>query len=96
MNFPAKNNKVTDLNELSFVESLAIRKENSTNEFKKVENLLKIFYEEKMQTNRDEEKTLKWKYSAIVMDRLFLYLPFIYLIFTFCLCVLSNKNLYQS
>ena len=43
----------------------------------------------------EEVKEIKWKYAAIVMDRLFLLLTIFYFIFTFCPFVLSIKNFYK-
>ncbi len=43
----------------------------------------------------EEVKEIKWKYAAIVMDRLFLYLTTIYFVLTFCPFVLSIKNFYK-
>ncbi len=44
----------------------------------------------------DENKEIKWKYAAIVMDRLFLCLTLIYSLITFCSTVLTIPNLYKS
>jgi hypothetical protein len=57
-------------------------------------NLKNIWTE--MQARAEEEKReIKWKYAAIVMDRLFFFLTVIYSLVTFCSTVLSIPNLYR-
>ena len=45
---------------------------------------------------REETKEIKWKFAAIVMDRLFFWLSIIYFLITFIPIILSIKNLYKS
>ncbi len=51
----------------------------------------KHFYRKRV----EELKDLKWKFAAIVMDRLFLIITSVYFIITFGSLVLSNKNFYK-
>ena len=43
----------------------------------------------------EETKEIKWKYAAIVLDRLFFFVTLLYSIITFCSTVLSIPNLYR-
>ena len=51
---------------------------------------------EKFEKEILEEKTLKFKFAAIVMDRFFLCLSFIYAVVTFVGIIMSNSNFYKS
>ena len=42
-----------------------------------------------------EEKEIKWKYAALVMDRFFLILTILYFVVTFCAIVMSIPNFYR-
>ena len=57
-------------------------------------NLKNIWTEMKARAE-DENREIKWKYAAIVMDRLFFFLTIIYSLVTFCSTVLSIPNLYR-
>ena len=61
-----------------------------------IEQNLKNIWNEMQARTEDENKEIKWKYAAIVMDRLFLYLTLIYSLITFCSTVLTIPNLYKS
>ena len=43
----------------------------------------------------EEEKEIKWKYAALVMDRCFLILTALYFVITFCAIVMSVPNFYK-
>ncbi len=43
-----------------------------------------------------EAKELKWKYAAIVFDRLFFYMSSLIFIVSFASIILSNRNFYMS
>ena len=60
-----------------------------------IEQNLKNIWNEMQARTEDENKEIKWKYAAIVMDRLFFYLTLIYSFITFCSTVLSIPNLYK-
>ena len=57
-------------------------------------NLKNIWTEMKARAE-DENREIKWKYAAIVMDRLLFFLTVIYSLVTFCSTVLSIPNLYR-
>ena len=60
-----------------------------------IEQNLKNIWNEMQSRAEDETKEIKWKYAAIVMDRLFFYLTIIYSLITFCSTVLTIPNLYK-
>ena len=60
-----------------------------------IEQNLKNIWNEMQARTEDENKEIKWKYAAIVMDRLFFYLTLIYSFITFCSTVLTIPNLYK-
>ena len=43
----------------------------------------------------EEEKLFKWKFAALVMDRLFLILSSIYTVITFIVVIMPNPNFYK-
>ena len=45
--------------------------------------------------NSEEAKEIKWKYAAIVFDRLFFYMSLVYTFITFITFVMTVKNLYR-
>jgi len=44
----------------------------------------------------DEEQEIKWKYAAIVMDRIFLILTLLFTIITFISIIMSIPNFYKA
>jgi hypothetical protein len=60
-----------------------------------IEQNLKNIWNEMQARTEDENKEIKWKYAAIVMDRLLFFLTLIYSFITFCSTVLSIPNLYK-
>ena len=72
--------------------------ENKNPEMKRllsIDQNLQNIWNEMQARAEDENKEIKWKYAAIVMDRLFFYLTLIYSLITFCSTVLSIPNLYK-
>jgi len=60
-----------------------------------IEQNLKNIWNEMQARTEDENKEIKWKYAALVMDRLLFFLTLIYSFITFCSTVLSIPNLYK-
>ena len=56
---------------------------------------LKLIWNEMKERIDENNKEIKWKYAAIVIDRLFFYLSLIYSIVTFILIILTIPNLYK-
>ena len=65
------------------------------NRIESIEKLLNNIWKETEDKWEDEIKEIKWKYAAIVMDRLFLYLSVIYFLATFFPLIFSMANLYS-
>ncbi len=58
---------------------------------KRIEKILKKYEENEI----NDEKKLKWRYAALVLDTLFLYITIIAVIITFTAIIMSNPNLYK-
>jgi hypothetical protein len=56
---------------------------------------LKLIWCEMKERIDENNKEIKWKYAAIVIDRLFFYLSLIYSTVTFILIILTIPNLYK-
>lgn len=62
----------------------------------KIERILLKMYQDHEERKVLDEMEVKWKYAAIVMDRLFLFLTLIYFVITFISFVMPFKNFYKS
>lgn len=60
-----------------------------------IEKLLSNIWNEANDKWEDEIKESKWKYAAVVMDRMFLYLSFVYFVATFFPLVFSMANFFK-
>ena len=80
------------------VESLSESKQNNidSKQLKKIKESFDFICKEINQTKDMELRELKWKYAALVMDRLFLIISIIYFSIVFISVILSMKNLYKS
>ncbi len=58
---------------------------------KRIEKILKKYEENEI----NDEKKLKWRYAALVLDTLFLYITIIAVMITFTAIIMSNPNLYK-
>jgi len=58
---------------------------------KRIEKILKKYEENEI----NDEKKLKWRYAALVLDTIFLYITIIAVIITFTAIIMSNPNLYK-
>ena len=66
-----------------------------TNAILDIQKTLKKIYNQFEANKIDEEKEIKWKYAAIVMDRFFLYLFIILNIVIFASTVMSLPSFYK-
>ncbi len=64
-------------------------------EIEQIKFALTKLLEDQIDNKKIEEKELKWKYAAIIFDRLFLLLSIIYFILSFSIIVLSISNFYK-
>ena len=60
-----------------------------------IEKTLNNIWHEMDQKQLEQERELKWKYAAIVLDRFFFVLTTIYFIITFSSFVLTINNFYK-
>ena len=97
-------NKNNSLKLISIIDELDLKnfKKDETESKKKIIEILKniqtyldlIWTKVNEDTIKDNFKC-KWHHAAIVMDRLFLVISFIYFVASFCFIILSKKNLYR-
>ena len=62
---------------------------------KTIQEDLSAMWAEMNERNKEEEKEIKWKYAAIVFDRLFFYLSLFYTLITFIIFVMTIRNFYR-
>lgn len=62
---------------------------------KTIQQDLSSMWKEMSERNSEEAKEIKWKYAAIVFDRLFFYMSLVYTFITFITFVMTVKNLYR-
>ena len=62
---------------------------------KEIESKLVSIYYIVREKHLKEEKELKWKYAANLMDRLFLFMSIFYFLATFGSVILSIQNFYK-
>ena len=82
---PKKNSIIDNSNQMGSI----------LNRIENIEKLLNNIWKETEDKWVDEIKEIKWKYAAIVMDRVFLYLSVIYFVATFFPLIFSMANLYS-
>lgn len=70
--------------------------ENVIDCLKSIDKTLKNMWNVINEKQTEEEREIKWKYAAIVFDRLFLYIVFLYFLLTFGSLILSIPNLYRG
>ena len=94
-----KNNTEKIFLELSdSVEETNIETKGKNLDLKCLENIKKTLnniWHEMDQKQLEQERELKWKYAAIVLDRFFFVLTTIYFIITFSSFVLTINNFYK-
>ena len=75
-----------------------VKRENEAVEcnIETADNLERVTEKEAGEEESIEEKELKWKYAAFVVDRLFLFLSTIFFIFTFFPIILTMPNFYHA
>jgi hypothetical protein len=60
-----------------------------------IQNYLDLIWNVVNEDKIKENIRYKWHHAALVMDRLFLFVSFIYFVTSFSLIILSNKNFYK-
>ena len=70
-------------------------KKNLNHKLKSIDNTLKKIWDTINDRATEEIKEIKWKYAAVVFDKIFLIISIVYFLLTFCPYLLSIKNLYK-
>ena len=91
------SNKVDALNEDTFTIESNVSAEKKANPdiLVKIDRKLSLVLKEMNETKKEEDETIKWKFAAIVMDKLFLYLSIIYSLIMFISIVMTIPGLYK-
>jgi hypothetical protein len=91
------SNKVDAINEDSFrIESNnSAEKKNNPDVLLKIDKKLSLVLKEMNEAKREEDETIKWKYAALVLDKLFLYVSIIYSAIMFISIVMTIPGLYK-
>jgi hypothetical protein len=91
------SNKVDAINENSFRIESNVLAENKTNPdlLVKIERKLSLVLKEMNETKKEENETIKWRYAALVLDKLFLYVSIIYSAIMFISIVMTIPGLYK-
>lgn len=71
------------------------RKDQLLNVLLKIDKRIEKILEKYEENEINDEKKLKWRYAALVLDTLFLYITIIAVIITFTAIIMSNPNLYK-
>jgi hypothetical protein len=61
----------------------------------KIERKLSLVLKEMNETKKEENETIKWRYAALVLDKLFLYVSIIYSAIMFISIVMTIPGLYK-
>jgi hypothetical protein len=91
------SNKVDAVNEDSLIVESNVLAEKKTNPdiLVKIDRKLSLVLKEMSEAKKEEDEKIKWKYAALVMDKLFLYLSIIYSLIMFISIVMSIPGLYK-
>jgi len=91
------SNKVDAVNEDSFrIESNnSAEKKNNPDVLLKIDRKLSLVLKEMNEAKKEEDETIKWKYAALVLDKLFLYVSIIYSAIMFISIVMTIPGLYK-
>jgi hypothetical protein len=91
------SNIVDAINEDTFrIESnVSAEKKANPDILVKIDRKLSLVLKEMNETKKEEDETIKWRYAAKVMDKLFLYLSIIYSLIMFISIVMTIPGLYK-
>ena len=99
------NSKVEPLFEMNKINSTGVNQieklsENSANDqilavLVKIDKSIGKLLKKHEADEINNEKILKWRHAAIVLDTLFLYVSIVYVIITFISIIMSAPNLYR-
>ena len=91
------SNKVDAVNDETFrIESNnSAEKKNNPDVLLKIDRKLSLVLKEMNEAKKEEDDTIKWRYAALVMDKLFLFLSIIYSAIMFISIVMTIPGLYK-
>jgi RecA-family ATPase len=91
------SNKVDAITEeaISIQSNVSAEKKANPDILVKIDRKLSLVLKEMNETKKEEDETIKWRYAAIVMDKLFLYLSIIYSLIMFISIVMTIPGLYK-
>ena len=84
-----------DQNSKQIMKEINLYKEAKLNLLQKICQDLKYIREQIDINDLQEEVKSKWKFAALVMDRLFCYLSLLYFMITFTSLILTEPNFYK-
>ena len=91
-----QSNNETKNESLLFEDSKNISREDKLiNILSKIDKTIDKLLDKNEADEFQADKLLKWRYAALVLDTLFLYISIIYLVVTFISIVMSVPNLYK-
>ena len=61
----------------------------------KIDRKLSLVLKEMNEAKKEEDETIKWRYAALVLDKLFLYVSIIYSAIMFISIVMTIPGLYK-
>ena len=91
------SNKVDAITEeaISIQSNVSAEKKANPDILVKIDRKLSLVLKEMNETKKEEDETIKWRYAAKVMDKLFLYLSIIYSLIMFISIVMTIPGLYK-
>ena len=91
------SNKIDAVNEDSLIVESNVLAEKKTNPdiLVKIDRKLSLVLKEMNEAKKEEDETIKWKYAALVLDKLFLYVSIIYSAIMFISIVMTIPGLYK-
>ena len=91
------SNKVDGINDETFrIESNdSVENKNNPDVLLKIDRKLSLVLKEMNEAKREEDETIKWRYAALVLDKLFLYVSIIYSAIMFISIVMTIPGLYK-
>jgi len=72
-----------------------LKKKTNPDILVKIDRKLSLVLKEMNEAKKEEDETIKWKYAALVLDKLFLYVSIIYSAIMFISIVMTIPGLYK-
>ena len=94
IDFSNKDDAITE-EAISIQSNVSAEKKANPDILVKIDRKLSLVLKEMNETKKEEDETIKWRYAAIVMDKLFLFLSIIYSLIMFISIVMTIPGLYK-